>query len=195
MARNGEIQGGLPKELAWDFDLPIFDRFKTQNMVIVLGIVVLILAPIFLASVYAGILLAVVILLTVLFRSIIELSYRQVRFRVDERGAGFTTRSKQRDIYKTIGSLLLLTGLARSSTPSVLMGNQQLQTSGAGIGSNVGWNNVRQVLLYPKERVVLLKWRWFVGAGLTGFSSVRLYCTPGNYETVAAMSLEYSEKR
>jgi hypothetical protein len=49
------------------------------------------------------------------------------------------------------------------------------------------------VLLYPKERVVLLKWWWLADAGLTGFSSVRLYCTPENYETVAAMSLEYSK--
>jgi hypothetical protein len=185
----------LLKELEWDFDLPICDRFMAQNLLTVLGISTLILAAIIFLSVYAFILLAVVILFTILIHSIIQQSYRQVRFRVESRGAGFITRSEQRDVYKGLSALLILMGIARPSLTSIVIGLQQSQTKGAGIGSDIGWDDVRQVLLYPKERVVLLKERWFTGGLGGGLRSVRLYCTPENYETVVAMSLEYSKKR
>jgi hypothetical protein len=195
MAPNSEFPIDIPKELEWDFDLPIYDRFMAQNLLKILGVCLLILGPIFLLSYYAFILVAVVIFLTVLIRFIIEQSYRQLRFRVESRGAGFTTRSKQRDIFKKISFLLILIGIARPSLVSVVIGLQQSQTRGAGIGSDIGWDDVRQVLLYPKERVVVLKEKWFTGGLGGGLTSVRFYCTPENYETVAAMSLAYSKKR
>ena len=195
MARNVEIRRDLAKELEWDFDLPIYDRFMAQSLFKVLGISVLVLGLISFLSVYASILVAVVILLTILIRLIIQQSYRQVRFRVESRGAGFITRSKQIDVFKGFSFLLILMGIARPSLASIVIGLQQSQTKGAGIGSDIGWNDVRQVLLYPKERVVLLKERWFTGGLGGGLRSLRLYCTPQNYETVAAMSLAYSKKR
>jgi len=185
----------MPATLDWDFDLPICDRFMAQNLLKVLGISILVLSPILFLSFYAFIIVAVVILLTVLVRSIIQQSYRQVRFRVESRGAGFITRMEQRDVFKGISSLLILMGIAKPSLTTIVIGLQQSQTKGAGIGSDIGWDDVRQVLLYPKERVVLLKERWFTGGLGGGLRSVRLYCTPENYETVAAMSLEYSKKR
>jgi len=195
MAPNSEFPIDIPKELEWDFDLPIYDRFMAQNLLKILGVCLLILGPIFLLSYYVFILVAVVIFITVLILFIIEQSYRQLRFRVESRGAGFTTRSKQRDIFKKISFLLILIGIARPSLVSVVVGLQQSQTRGAGIGSDIGWDDVRQVLLYPKERVVVLKEKWFTGGLGGGLTSVRLYCTPENYETVAAMSLAYSKKR
>ena len=184
----------LPKELEWDYDLPIYDRFTTQYLIKVIGISAVILAPLILLSVYASVLVALVILFTVLVRFIIQQSYRQVRFRVESRGAGFTTRSKQRNVYKGISFLLILMGIARSSPPAILIGLQQSHTSGAGIGGGISWHDVRQVLLYPKEHVVLLKERWFTGGLGGGLRTIRLYCTPQNYETVAAMSSEHSKK-
>lgn len=195
MARNGDIRGDLPKELEWDFDLPIYDRFMAQSLLKVMGISVLILGLISFLSVYASILVAAVILITILIRLIIQQSYRQVRFRVESRGAGFITRSKQRDVFKGLSFLLILMSVARPSLVGIVIGLQQSQTRGAGIGSDIGWNDVRQVLPYPKERVVLLKERWFTGGLGGGLMSIRLYCTPGNFETVAAMSLAYSKKR
>jgi len=195
MAPNSEFPMDIPKELEWDFDLPFYDRFMAQNLLKILGISVLILGPIILLSYYTFILVAVVILLTVLIRFIIEQSYRQLRFRVESRGAGFTTRSKQRDIFRKISFLLILLGIANRSPASIVIGLQQSQTSGAGIGMDIAWNDVRQVLLYPRERVVQLKEQWFTGGLGGGLRSVRLYCTPGNYEVVAAMSLEYNKKR
>jgi len=195
MAPNSEFPIDIPKELEWDFDLPIYDRFMAQNLLKILGVSLLILGPIFLLSYYVFILVAVVIFLTVLIRFIIQQSYRQVRFRVESRGAGFTTRSKQRNVYKGISFLLILMGIARSSPPAMLIGLQQSHTSGAGIGGEISCHDVRQVLLYPKERVVVLKEKWFTGGLGGGLTSVRLYCTPENYEVVAAMSLEYNKKR
>lgn len=195
MAQNGETRKGFPAELEWDFDLPIYDRFTARYLLIVLVVSALILGPIILLSVYASILLAAVILITVLVRFLIQQSYRQIRFRVETRGAGFTTRSKQRDVYKGFSFLLIIMGVARPSLTSTVIGLQQSQTKGAGIGGEIGWGDVRQVLLYPKERVVLLKERWFTGGLGGGLRSIRLYCTAENYETVAAMTLEYTKKR
>ena len=184
----------LPKELEWDYDFPIYDRFTTQYLIKVIGISALILAPLILLSIYASVLVALVILFTVLVRFTIQQSYRQVRFRVESRGAGFTTRSKQRNVYKGISFLLILMGIARSSPPAIVIGLQQSHTSGAGIGGEINWHDVRQVLLYPKEHVILLKERWFAGGLGGGLRTIRLYCTPQDYETVAAMSSEYSKK-
>ena len=184
----------FPKELEWNYDLPIYDRFTTQYLIKVLGISTLILIPLILLSIYASVLVALVILFTVLVRFIIQQSYRQVRFRVESRGAGFTTRSKERDVYKGISFLLILMGIARSSPPAIVIGLQQSHTSGAGIGGEISWHDVRQVLLYPMEHVVLLKERWFAGGLGGGSRAIRLYCTPENYEAVAAMSSEYSKK-
>src|SRR3972149_7869575 len=114
MARSVEIRGDLPKELEWDFDLPFYDRFMAQSLFKVMGISVLILGLISFLSVYASILVAVVILVTVLIRLIIQQSYRQVRFRVESRGAGFLTRSKQIEVFKGFILLLILMG---SATP------------------------------------------------------------------------------
>lgn len=86
MARNSDLRGDLTKELEWDFDLPIFDRFMVQSLLKVMGISVLVLGLISLLSVYASLLVAVVIVITVLIRLIIQQSYRQVRFRVESRG-------------------------------------------------------------------------------------------------------------
>lgn len=184
----------LPKELEWDYDFPIYDRFTTQYLIKVIGISALILAPLILLSIYASVLVALVILFTVLVRFTIQQSYRQVRFRVESRGAGFTTRSKQRNVYKGISFLLILMGIARSSPPAIVIGLQQSHTSGAGIGGEINWHDVRQVLLYPKEHVILLKERWFAGGLGGGLRTIRLYCTPQDYETVAAISSEYSKK-
>ena len=99
-----------------------------------------------------------------------------------------------RDVYKGISFLLILMGIARSSPPAIVIGLQQSHTSGAGIGGEISWHDVRQVSLYPKEHVVLLKERWFAGGLGGGLRAIRLYCTPENYEAVAAMSSEYSKK-
>ena len=86
MARNGDLRGDLPKDLEWDFDLPICDRFMINSLLKVMGISVLVLGLISLLSVYASLLVAVVIVITVLIRLIIQQSYRQARFRVESRG-------------------------------------------------------------------------------------------------------------
>ncbi len=195
MAHYGLIRESDPKELDWEFTLPAWDRFTGQYLLTVLGVCALILGPIFFVSVYAFILVGITILLMVLIRFVIQQSYRRVRFRVESRGAGFITVSKQRDVFKGFSFLLILMGIARPSPVAVTIGLQQSHTSGAGIGGDIGWDDVRQVLLYPKERVVLLKERWFAGGLGGGFRSIRLYCTPENYEAVAKMSLEYSTKR
>jgi hypothetical protein len=185
----------LPTELEWDFDLPVFDRFIAQNMLKVLIVAALVLVPVFYLSPFVCTLIGACVLVTALIRFMIQQSYRQVRFRVESRGAGFTTRSKQRDVYKKLGSLLVLMGIAKSSLTAITIGLQQSQTEGAGVGKEIAWNEVRNVSLYPKQDVVLLKERWFTGGLGGGLMSIRLYCTPENYETVAAMSLKQSRKR
>jgi MMPL family len=192
MTHNEERE--LLKELEWNYDLPMYDRFTTQYLIKVIGISTLILIPLILLNIYASVLVALVILFTVLVRFIIQQGYRQVRFRVESRGAGFTTRSKQGDVYKGISFLLILMGIARSSPPAIVIGLQQSHTTGAGIGGEISWHDVRQVSLYPKEHVVLLKERWFAGGLGGGLRAIRLYCTPENYDAVAAMSSEYSKK-
>ena len=150
MPPNSEFPKDIPKELEWDFDLPIYDRFMAQNLLKILGVSVLILGPIFLLSYYAFILVAVVIFLTVLIRFIIEQSYRQLRFRVESRGAGFATRSKQRDVFKGISFLLILMGIANRSPPSIVIGLQQSQTSGAGIGGGYWLERCPPSVALPK---------------------------------------------
>jgi hypothetical protein len=122
-----------------------------------------------------------------IFLYVIPRIYRQVRFRVDRRGAGFTTILKQKPIYKALGFLLILAGIYQESLVTTVIGLQASQTKGAGIGYTIRWRDVRQVLLHPEERVVILKER--------GLGSLRLYCTPENYEKVAAISLEYSGRK
>jgi hypothetical protein len=203
MVQNGGIRGDLPKELEWDFNIPSCDRFMVQSLLKMLGITALVFAPVIFLGAFLLIYIAymlVIALVIVLSAELIVLfiiprSYRQVRFRVEKRGAGFTTRSEQWPVFKAVGFFLTLMGIVQERLVSVVIGLQASQTHGAGIGNAIRWHDVRQVLLYPKERVVTLRERWFTGGLGGGLRSLRLYCTPENYETVAAMSLEYSKKK
>ena len=179
--QNHEDRKDLPNELEWDFDIPLFDRFMVLNLLKVSAIPTLILGIIFFWSVYAFILVGLTILFTALILLFFYQSRRQVRFRVDSRGAGFATRGRKRNVMRIISFFLIIMGIIQGRPGAVSIGMSQSQHRGGGIGWEVIWDDVRQVVPYPAERVVMLRRSWI--------SMLPLYCTPENYEAVATMSL------
>jgi len=98
----------------------------------------------------------------------------RVHFRIDSRGVSLTTRKGTRKKNAVINGLLFFLGLFSGKPGAVgmaILGESQQAWS-------MSWKDVREVKVYPKQRVVMLKSLW---------RKLPIYCTPENYETVVKM--------
>jgi len=181
-------EADLPQELEWDFDIPFFNRFWALDILKAVGIASLVIIIILLWAVYSGpsiggydqswmyalglvglIVFLVIIVLLVVYRSRYE-----VHFRIDSRGVSWTTRRGTRRKNAVINELLFFLGLFSGKPGAVgiaLLGESQQTWS-------MSWKGVREVKVYPRQRVVMLKGSW---------KKMHIYCTPENYETVVKM--------
>jgi len=85
-----------------------------------------------------------------------------------------TTRKGTRKKNAVINGLLFFLGLFSGKPGAVgmaILGESQQAWS-------MSWKDVREVKVYPKQRVVMLKSLW---------RKLPIYCTPENYETVVKM--------
>lgn len=113
----------------------------------------------------------------------------QARFQINKRGASYTapTKNPLATQSKNIGHLLTLYGIAKDRPGITTVGlTASSQPNRTEKGWTVNWKDVRQIQLNPEERVVMLKEKWFTGGLGGGLGNFRIYCTPENYETVAA---------
>ena len=187
----------LPQELEWDFDIPFFNRFWALDLLKAVGIAVLVIAIILLWAVYSGPsiggydqswmyalgLVGLVVFLVIIVLLIVYRGRYEVHFRIDKKGVSWTTRKRTRKKNAVINGLLFFLGLL-SGKPgpvgSALLGEAQQNWS-------IQWKDVREVKVYPKQHVVMLKGSW---------KKMPVYCTSENYETIVKMcSFLHSQAR
>jgi hypothetical protein len=180
--------------LEWDHEIPFYNRFLVQDVLKGSIIPVIILGIIAFLNLYAFVLLGLAFVLVALILLILWNSRRQVHFRVDEHGASFFALSKTRNVSRSIGFSILVMAIAQRMSGIVGIGLAQSRAGSDSTSLDIEWDDIDRVVLYPKERVVVLKRSWKRVFPL-GFTSLRLYCTSENYESVAAKSLAHVQKR
>jgi hypothetical protein len=190
MSQNSDALKDLPRELEWQIDIPLFDRFIARNVLKLLAICAPVLGIVAFFSFYAFIYISSIIFFTILLIlvCIFYIGHRQVRFRIDSKGAAFITPRTIKGANKIFGYLVTLLGISQGRVSAVVIGWSQASLPSMDWGGDdMDWNDVRAVALYPREHVVTLKEKWFTGGLGGGLRSLRLYCTLENYEAVAAM--------
>jgi predicted RNA-binding Zn-ribbon protein involved in translation (DUF1610 family) len=119
----------------------------------------------------------------------LEWQIGQARFQIDKRGASYTSPTKNplATHSKDIGNLLTAYGIIKDSPGMTTVGlTASSQPNRTEKGWTVRWKDVREVKFNPEEHLVMLKEKWFTGGLGGGLGTLRLCCTPENYETVAA---------
>jgi hypothetical protein len=187
---------GLPKELEWQIDTPFMDRFVAMGAVKLLAVYAVLSAIILLVIPQVYMLLTLSLVFAFLIILVIFGSHKQLQFRLDSRSVEFTTSARIGGANKVIAYLTLILGIANDRPGAVVVGVTGVsQPSRSSRGWSVEWKDVREVTFYPRERVVMLKEKRFTSGLGGGLTSLRIYCTPENYETVAAMSLAHTGKK
>ena len=181
-------EADLPQKLEWDFDIPFFNRFWALDILKAVGIaglvVVIILLLVFYSSppiggydqswMYALGLVGLVVFLVIIVLLVVYRSRYEAHYRIDSRGAGWTTRKRTRKKNAVINGLLFFMGLLSGKPGAVgtaILGEAQQTWS-------MQWKDVREIKVYPKQHAVMLKSSW---------KKLLIYCTPENYETVVKM--------
>ena len=186
----------LPKELEWQIDTPFLDRFVAMGAVKLLAVYAVLSAIVLLVIPQIYILFALTLVFAILLLLVIFGSRKRLQFRVDSKSAGFTAPARIGGANKIIGYLTLILGIANDRPGAVVVGaTGASQPSRSSRGWGVEWKDVRKVELYPRERIVMLKEKRFTGGLGGGLTSLRIYCTPENYETVAMMSMAHTGKK
>lgn len=192
MPRSINALKSLLKELEWQIDTPLFDRFLFFGMLKIMGIFVPVLILVALFNFYAFLIILLTGILTsgVVLFGVFYVGHRQIRFRVDTQGAAFVTPRTIRGANRVLGFLTMFLGISQGRLSASLIGWSQasLGSSEWG-GDSIAWSDVRGVALHPRERVVVLKEKWFTGGLGGGLRSFRLYCTPENYQQVATLAI------
>jgi len=181
-------EADLPQKLEWDFDIPFFNRFWALDILKAVGIASLVIVIILLWSVYSSPsigsydqswmyalgLVGLVVFLVIIVLLVVYRSRYEVHYRIDSRGASWTTRKRTRKKSTIINGLLFFLGLLSGKPGAVgaaILGEAQQTWS-------MQWKDVREVKVYPKHHAVMLKSSW---------RKMLIYCTPENYETVVKM--------
>jgi len=190
------IRKKVPEELEWQTDTPLFDRFVAIAALKLLIIFSALSIVTFLISPYVYVLAVLTLIFSVLVFFMVLGRPRRVTFKVDGTGAGYASPTRIGGANKIIGYLLLLLGVSEGRPGAFIVGITSASQPGrSSQGWGMEWRDVREVALYPRERVVLLKEKWFTGGLGGGLASLRLYCTSDNYEAVVAMAMAKSKKR
>jgi len=193
---HDKVGEGLPKELEWQTESPLLDRFKLVGIIKLLVVFVVFSAIALFLNLYLWIMVVLTVAFSVLVFLVIFGGQRHLSLRVDGKGAGFTAPMNVKGTNKIIGHVLIILGLYNGRPGAVVVGKTAAsQAPWSSQGWGVEWKDVAKVSFYPKERVVLLKEKPFTGGLGGGLASLRLYCTAENYETVAAMSLKNFQER
>jgi len=179
------------RRVAWDFRIPLVTNIYMMAdctkvmaitwvvcsaLVLLIGLIVdpgdvkdlLPVVPMF------GIVAAAIWVVMVLVMLVFYGNRFYARFEVTSKGAHYGVSTTQRKLNKVIVVLGILAGKPGVAGSGMLAQSQEEQF--------FAWSDVFRVDLDPRRRVVILRNTWR--------TLIRLYCTPENYEEVAAIARE-----
>lgn len=178
MSENGTIE--------WEISVPIFrNSVIMRQLALCLGLPFGFVIAVLLAdacksgsgsgSLYGLVLIAALFLLTAAFVAIVYGGKYEAGFVLDGNGIYCYTQKRQARKNRVINVLTVLLGLF-SRNPTI---------AGAGLlaqsrqSVRLKWSGVKKVIYRPKQHTVMVR------GGLT--EAIAVFCTPGNYDEVAAL--------
>ncbi len=119
-------------------------------------------------------------------------------YQIDSRGASYTapTKNPLATHGKEIGSLMIAYGVIKGSPGISTVGmTTASQPNRNQKGWTTRWKDIREIKCNPEERAIMLKEKLFTGGLGGGLGTLRIICTPENYDAVASACQTFHSRK